>query len=237
MRKSTRVNLNKIHPVDDFNREVVIDSSVCDESKVSAWFDQLETRLVNSIKQSDFVVGCMAWLTNRRVLEALSGLKYGCQIVVQKEDFLRPGVVGREELRRMYDSLRCLDRFQLPGRASDLSYCGDPTAQPVRCMGIAPRNPGHVVPRMHHKFFVFFKVRESIEGPHDSNSNPYTPHAVWTGSFNATENATLSRENALLIQIPKIVNGYIEEWSRVFALSEPLNWTSEFVEPEWRFGS
>lgn len=35
----------------------------------------------------------------------------------------------------------------------------------------------------------------------------------------------------------KLAALYATEWSRVLALSEPLDWSSEYVAPEWRFGS
>lgn len=77
---------------------------------------------------------------------------------------------------------------------------------------------------MHHKFFVFFNA-------------DLVPYAVWTGSFNATENAARSRENAVYLRSATIARHYAAEWSRTLALSEPLDWSSNFIEPEWRFGS
>ena len=72
---------------------------------------------------------------------------------------------------------------------------------------------------MHHKFII---IDEDI---------------VWTGSYNLTYNATLSLENAIYITDEKIVNGYYQEYTQILALSEKLNWKSEWMAPEWRIGT
>ena len=65
----------------------------------------------------------------------------------------------------------------------------------------------------------------------------YVPYAVWTGSFNLTETAEKSLENALLIKNPKIVEAYYKEYGQICAMSEPLNWESNWIEPQWRIGT
>ena len=91
---------------------------------------------------------------------------------------------------------------------------------------------------MHHKFFVFadvVRVKEKWAGA--DYREYFLPRAVWTGSFNPTFNGTQSRENAVYIESPKIAYEYMREFYRMLAISEPLDWTSEWVEPEYRFGS
>jgi hypothetical protein len=39
------------------------------------------------------VIGCIAWLTNTKIIQALRKVDQGVQIIVQKEDFLRPDSV------------------------------------------------------------------------------------------------------------------------------------------------
>jgi phosphatidylserine/phosphatidylglycerophosphate/cardiolipin synthase-like enzyme len=63
------------------------------------------------------------------------------------------------------------------------------------------------------------------------------PYAAWTGSFNFTLNAASSLENAVILREPTLVNAYYEEWAQVLAVSEPLDWTADWVEPDWRIGS
>jgi hypothetical protein len=60
---------------------------------------------------------------------------------------------------------------------------------------------------------------------------------VWTGSFNWSENGVNSLENAVVISDCRVIDAYLAEFEQIAALSEPLDWQSEWVEPEWRIGS
>lgn len=84
---------------------------------------------------------------------------------------------------------------------------------------------------MHNKFLVFAKLLDR------GNTESIEPYAVWTGSFNLTLNATQSLENALLLEDPVIVEAYFEEFGQIMALSEPLDWTTDWSEPKWRIGT
>lgn len=44
-------------------------------------------------------------------------------------------------------------------------------------------------------------------------------------------------ENALYIESEAIPNAYYAEYCQVLLLSERLDWSSEYVEPEWRIGT
>jgi hypothetical protein len=35
----------------------------------------------------------------------------------------------------------------------------------------------------------------------------------------------------------KVVEAYYREWERIEVISEPLNWETDWVEPEWRLGT
>ena len=85
---------------------------------------------------------------------------------------------------------------------------------------------------MHNKFMVFAKILMDEHGNH-----LYHPYAVWTGSFNFTKNAGMSLENAVYITVPNIVKAYLKEFEQIAALSEPLDWDSEWMSPEWWIGS
>jgi hypothetical protein len=234
-----KIDLTKLEPENDLGLDFARADYTTDTCHVEAFHSNLEHHLRDFISRADVVVGCMAWLTNRAVLRQLALLKGGCQIVVQKEDFLRPDVDAsgsRGELRDAYDRLRCrLSRYELPGFSSSLSVCSDASTAAVRCMGVRGRG---TVPRMHHKFLVACRIGDAkeIDG-YRTGFSSIDPYAAWTGSFNATTNGTLSLENAVIINSHIIASAYADEWSRVFALSEPLDWASEYVEPEWRLGS
>jgi hypothetical protein len=63
------------------------------------------------------------------------------------------------------------------------------------------------------------------------------PYAIWTGSFNFSKMATQSMENALYIEDEQLAKRYMGEYAYALALSEPLDWSSEYCEPEYRLGT
>jgi hypothetical protein len=209
---------------------------------IQALFGNLEHHLVEAIRSADFVVGCVAWLTNREVLRALHAVDHGCQIVVQKEDWLRPDSnttrhgAWRNDLRELYGDLHCdVDRHCLceSCHMPSLSYCAGSDEDAVRCAGNHNSAKSPAFPRMHHKFFVLCDA--VCDGVPIATS--IAPRSVWTGSFNPTANGTRSRENAVLIRSDEIAMRFMQEWFNVFAISEPLDWESEWCEPQYRIGS
>ncbi|RLA54111.1 MAG: hypothetical protein DRQ65_05575 [Gammaproteobacteria bacterium] len=192
-------------------------------------FSDHEKHMVARIRQADAVFGCMAWLTNYAILDALAGLE-AVQIVVQKEDFLRPDGPGwrKTKLLRAYKALdKNLMRFNIPWDVGSCDQCGDPSIEGVRCMGVHNSGRKSASPRMHHKFLVFCHLADGYP----------EPYAVWTGSFNATWNGTRCRENSMYIESEPIASAYAQEYGTVAALSEPLDWQYAWVAPEWRIGS
>jgi len=201
-----------------------------------AHFGDLTERAVRFIEDSPAIVGCVAWLTEPRLLGALAGRD--TSIVVQKEDFLRPDARATEgwaaRLRASYGLLHnSFARFQFPAPLGFSSYATDPTLEPVRCVGNHNSNRSPAMPRMHHKFLVRLEYDEDA----DSAADHVRPVAVWTGSFNFSKNAGYSFENAVEIHDAVIARSYFEEFSRVMSLSEPLEWESNWVYPEWRIGT
>ena len=173
------------------------------------------------------VLGAVAWLTHPGALDALSRLS--ASIVVQKEDFLRPDSGGLDgaRLREMYGRINCrLDRYELPGIAGKLSTSGDPGVGGVRCVGNHNADRRPACPRMHNKFLVICDIGEAV-----------SPRAVITGSANLTVNSGRSLENVVVINDSVIADAYATEWAQIFALSEPLDWSSRWTSPEWRLGT
>ena len=217
---------------------------------VEVFFDDLTAHLIHQIRQSDFVIGCVAWLTNFNIIDALATTKKGCQVVVQKEDFLRPdwgsSADWNTRLRRKYESLHCkVNGYESPGIASQLNMCGSAAEylDPVRCAGNhnADKKPAH--PRMHHKFMVFCDVKDGksgrckTTGAYWQSNGVVIPRSVWTGSFNPTLNGGRSRENAVLIRSPTLAERYAAEWAAVYACSEFIDWTVPWTASSFRVGS
>jgi hypothetical protein len=214
-----------------------------DITEVATITGNLEGALCRWIENADFLFCCFAWFTNHRVLDAMADLKHGCCVVVQKEDFLRPdsGHTSSSNvvLRQKYAKLRTQWRLDLPGIAGSLSMSTGCEGDAVRCAGVSNTDRRQAVPRMHHKFAVACKVfmRQHDMVDYQQDYPEFHPYSTWTGSFNPTINGTRSRENAVVIESKTVSRRYLKEWERVFAMSEPLDWSSEWCSPEWRIGT
>jgi hypothetical protein len=221
-----------------------VDNSTNGRAFVNVYFKDLEEHLICNIQKYPIVIGCVAWLTNFRVLDTLA-TRDRVSLVVQKEDFLRPdlGEVSRwkEKLREKYNNL--------PTGVSDF-YAGDidwglsldgcsglPLEEEtryfdaIRCVGRYNSQKSSSFPRMHNKFVVFCNLQTNDDDHFSYASLKIDPTAVWTGSFNFTQTSGRSLENAVLIEDSNIANAYYSEWKQIFKLSEDLDWSSEWVEP------
>jgi hypothetical protein len=219
------------------------------DGSVEVVFRNIERRLIAEIDSADIVVGCVAWLTSGPILDALAKAQ-GVSIVVQKEDFLRPDLDSPQEsqwrqwLRARYEQLpEGPDRYAYDGTVvSALSYLGDPTLEPVRCLGNHSSDRRAAMPRAHHKFLVFCDFAEGEVKDLDRDGIVFDagrvrPRKVWTGSFNLSKNGGRSLENAVLLTDPHCVRAYYNEWAQLVGVSEPLDWTSQYVHPDFRIGS
>ena len=79
------------------------------DGSVEVVFRNIEQRLIDEIRTSKVVMGCVAWLTSGPILDALAEVQ-GVSIVVQKEDFLRPDIdaAGREVASQLHPAQVCL---------------------------------------------------------------------------------------------------------------------------------
>jgi len=228
------INLNALGVPSEHTTEAQRDFGIVTEAHVDVIFRNHRARLVKEISRSSVVLGCVAWLTDAVVLHALSACDH-VSIVVQKEDFLRPdlGTVRFSTLRAQYASLpSTLSRYSLPGGASGLSYASDPDIAPIRCVGNHNRDKRPAWPRMHNKFLIFC---DQVDGP-DHQESVVIPRRVWTGSYNISNNAAHSWKNAILIESREVADTFTAEFGQILAFSECLDWTSDWVEPEYRIG-
>ncbi len=201
--------------------------------------------LIEIISRYEIVLGCVAWLTDFNILDALAKKK-DVSVVVQKEDFLRPDKnesdsAGRwrKTLRTKYEAIPAMERDYLwrygPGRAvlmrrtteyADLDKCA------IRCAGNYNSKKSPAFPRMHHKFAVFGKRYDAGDERHNPGfiKSNFFVEAVWMGSMNWSW--TDSVDGAVFIEDPKIAELYYNEFLVVRSHSESLDWTSEWCKPE-----
>ena len=233
MNNTRNLNYSIMDVADASEDSMVLDHSV-KSADIEVFFRDIKEVLCKKIQKSKIIVGCVAWLTDTDILKSLAKTK--ASIIVQKEDFLRPDSVddGKDNLRKLYAKIESnCERYSFENTVlPKMSYCGDPCLGGIRCVGNhnKDKNPAH--PRMHNKFLVFCKWKRGING-----CRVVVPESVWTGSFNFTYNAGNSFENEILINNKEIAMAYFKEYAQIAALSEPLEWESEWMAPEWRIGS
>lgn len=239
-RYAAPTNLNLLSIPTDGTTSGALEDFSCASDGVTVYLRNIERELIKQINAAEVVVGCVAWLTSFPILDALAATS-GASIIVQKEDMLRPDIGSRDgswraALRARYNAIGCLDRWMFgKGILGGMSYNGDTTLDSVRCVGNHNKEKNPAFPRMHNKFILLCSIEKT--DTIDDFKRAIVPYAVWTGSFNFTKNAGYSFENALFITIPEIVQAYFKEYQQIAALSEPLDWESDWVYPEWRIGT
>lgn len=188
-------------------------------------FRKIKERLIQEIDKSNLVFGAVAWLVDKDVLKALSFKQ--CQIVLQKEDFLRPDLAeflsdkDKKCLQDLYQDLSCnLNTTQFQGKIVDLVRYGIFDLQPVTCFGYYNQRLRHCTPKMHNKFFIFATL--------DKYTNKVEPQKVWTGSANITQMSMHSLENGVIIDDKDIANSYMKEYEQIYFISDKLNWNSNW---------
>ena len=241
------MDLNKFQIPNDGNfPDELIDNSVDDASSgTSVYFRNIKSALIRQINDAQIVLGCVAWLTDAEILAALSR-KEAVSLVVQKEDFLRPDLgdksaTFKNNLSLSYSKLKGgLSRFMFDNILEKVSICMGSEVDAVRCVGNHNRDKLPAFPRMHNKFLIFCRTKidfVDMGGGRKESVTKVEPYAVWTGSFNMTKTAGKSLENAVLMKNPDVVRAYYKEYGQICAMSEPLNWQSDWIEPEWRIGT
>lgn len=216
------------------------DFSLIDENEnIEVYFKNIEYQIINKIKKYDSVIGCIAWLTNKNILKALSKKKL-VSIIVQEEDFLRPDInfngikqKFKNKMFKLYEKINKKNYISLCN--CGISYCSNGELEcGIRRMGMINENKVPAFPRMHNKFIICF----NSDGDRFDTCEKLNGE-VLTGSYNYTENSNNSLENVVCIKSDKIVEKYYYQYAEIALLSVPLDWDSEW-EPdvsELRYGS
>ena len=186
-------------------------------SDVEAHFRNLEDVLVNEIHKNEIILGCVAWVSSPKVVEALAG-KTTCLIVDRKVPRLNKG------LREMYQLLQMNDKSPIyrmlrNGHGWDEYFCYSNGGKPLPYTMYGDWNfesgmyfvDGGRFRYMHHKFLLMLKET----GECTCGKKLYAP-TVWTGSYNFTKNAKTGLENAMIIRNNGIGAAYLGEFLEVF---------------------
>lgn len=219
------------------------DNSVEIENGNKVYFRNIEDKLVSEINCADIVLGAVAWLSSRKVIDALIK-KDNVFIIVDKDPIFNVNTSKlnsyqlnkRRGLIREYGKIKCeLNPYQFDNILNKIIDDSHPEIDPVKCVG-KEKSIGSYS-RMHNKFLLFAKlVEQSIDINGKAHARDVVkPYAVWTGSFNFTHNATQSLENALVLTDKEIVSAYFKEFGQIAAISEKLVWDSPHPNPDWKF--
>lgn len=135
--------------------------------------------------------------------------------MLRSSDTSNIAVRQRQRLARLTGGIRAAT---LPAPLGEVAPVGM-ILEAVRCTGHSPRVRAKNSPLMHHKFVVRLQAGK--------------PVAVWTGSFNFTANASSSLENAVEIHDSAVAEAYLNEFARVAAISEPMEFLLGKSDPNW----
>jgi phosphatidylserine/phosphatidylglycerophosphate/cardiolipin synthase-like enzyme len=205
----SRIDLNSLSPLREQNFRTH------DNTTVTPVFRDIPKIITDLMKRYDSVFGCVAWLNAYTYLNHLLDMR-NVSILIQKEKSY-----GEGELDRLYKRLAAKSNLIDP---SDFQYIYQfvRPIESLRCVGNLDRKGGNST--MHHKFLVFGDtVRESII--HDGltyHRSKFIPRVTVTGSFNLTLNAKNSLENIVVIPSSRVSKDYLEEWERVYLISENI---------------
>ncbi|MEZ9336950.1 hypothetical protein AB4176_03625 [Vibrio splendidus] len=185
------------------------------------FFDN-EKLILTEIKKHDAVLGCTPWITNRKIIEALSDLEYGTCIVTDKNSmkkYIKDYLDDFNEITTLD-----FDISQLPNNNSyfDGNELPGKNTSSIRVFG-KPKEG--ITPLLHYKFLILCDI------DNDKNINL---KSVIAGSFNLSNNATSSRELLLILKDSHIVKSFYYEWAKAFLLSENINdFSKEEINPEF----
>ena len=187
------------------------------QCEVEAHYRNLEDVLVNEIYKHDIILGCVAWASSPKVVEALAS-KTTCLIVDRKIPRLS------KEMRELYQLLSMNDKSPIyrmlrNGHGWEEYFAYSNGGKPLPYTMYGDWNfesgmwfvDGGRFRYMHHKFLLMLKeVDECTCG-----KVLYKP-TVWTGSYNFTKNAKTGLENAVIIRNNGIAASYLGEWLEIF---------------------
>ena len=212
--------------IKNFNDKLALDFSKKFKN-YHVYFRDIEEGLIKHINKADIIVGCVAWLTSKKILKALSKKKY-VSIIVQKENFWDRS----KEIKDLYKSVQSNLHTYFFGDTVLNSACphSNTLIKGILCVGSYNKYNRVAWPRMHHKFLVFAKWKKHKDG----NNWIIDPKAIWTGSYNLTYGASRSLENAVYIKDSRLAKAFLNEYAQIAIHAEQMNWNNEEMSPQWK---
>jgi len=247
-----KINLNDLrrHIKKNINDNVTHDSNniAHDSNNVMVYFENIEERLIELIDSASYCVGCVAWLTNIKILEKLQEKK-GVKIIIQKEPYIKRDFNNNIRhntyyihLRKLYKSIPNLLDFTNGSNSNSLTHNFQIASIPnydkienkrkdfskkktFKKILNTMRNDDEYAIRCCGMVSLIYKFKPLMHHKFLIMLNKkFKPIGVWTGSYNFTNNGNNSFENAIYITDKKIIGHYIDEFITIYGLSEKINW-------------
>lgn len=188
--------------------------------QVSAFVGDLETHLIRMIEtygNNSILVGCVAWLSNPRIIEAMKTHCREVLLLVNDENYATWGNGKNAELYQRLPHITHSLRELFGHLNTPLGQFDTKNYDPVRCI----RNTGDAL--MHSKYIIFFKPM-AFETEYGFIYRDI-PAAVWTGSMNYTIKASRNQENAVFIESELIARFFFHDFACSFLTSAPIRTT------------
>jgi len=174
------------------------------------------------IKPGGSVVGCVAWLSNCEVLDAMARCRRA-MLIVNSEHF-DDGLKEKYDRIPNWDEPLCVafSHLETPIKALEKGRISGRSAyKSVRCFGspsfTAGRNANDRASGLqHNKYLVFFEKRPYENRRTKEIEMRDYPCAVWTGSANMTKLSEKHKENAVLIVNDEVAKVYFDGWAQIF---------------------
>jgi hypothetical protein len=190
--------------------------------------DDIRAALVGVITKWDAFMGCVGWVTDLEVLDAMQGRSLG--LAVQKEEMLRgdPGSDSYKlRLRRAYDATSYYEHGYGAGQAAQ----GRAARQRALRRGVwhprQQRQRPRALPQSTRQH------APQVPGARRRRARPLRAQGRVARVVHLSNNAANSLEDATYEESPSLALVYDQRACDVYRISEPLDWTSEACAPEF----
>jgi hypothetical protein len=208
------------HDLNQIRKETDDTSAVCGGlmmlgpiPSVTPHFSDLENILSDYINSASYVLGCVAWLSNPNIIEALKR-KSGIKIIINQESHFQEDLLRQtshiQYIRRQYSTLKNLSKDML---FDDCFLCKSIEPEYLKALEITGAVVSHGIAGcsslMHNKFLIFL-------------DQTFYPIGVWTGSYNMTMNSNKCLENAVYLTDIWVTRKYLQEFFMILKHSNQI---------------
>jgi hypothetical protein len=225
-----KTNLNKLFKNRSHSKEA--------HNEVTVSFDENVEYICSKIENSEVVIGCAPWFSNKKIFNSLIKVSEGISIVLDKSTVnksiksnsttwvdhdIKPKKSTLYEFNALPFNLSLLptDFEYTPFEDNVINKCS------FRVVGRDQSTQKNKT-LFHYKFLIICEVNKS-----DDMIIKIIPKSVICGSFNFSNNAEQSREALLHIENTDVAQEFYDEWARAYMLSENIEKFSKDLNPEY----